>query len=666
MTYNNLFSPIRVGKFVLKNRITAAPVGRIELHDDGRIREEYLEWFTQKAKGGAALVTVGESFVDFEYAHREPANYSIDYADRNDPCIVGYGTLARAIKDNGAAALAQLIHAGSGRLPQKGEKDPVGPVEYIREDGVHVYAMDEALMEKTAENFAVCADFMKAAGFDGIHLHAGHGWLFSQFLSPLTNTRTDKYGGSLENRARFPIMIIDRVRERVGPDFLIEIRISGEENVPGGMEIGEAVEFCKMIDGKVDLIQISAGLYREPIISRQFSSGYEHRCCNAGLAAEVKKAVKTPVSTVGGINDPEDAERLIAEGAADMVALGRQMFADPWFPEKARAGRRQDIDMCIRCLWCFGGPMEDQIAEDMKKGREHRTPKAPPCAINPFRIFDVKKLEAPLPEKKRVLVIGGGLAGMAAAYYAALRGHQVCLAEKSGSLGGKLRYADGTVMNGDIKRLVDCYVKRLQNHGVNVLPGRAADRELIQEFSPDAVICAVGSREIIPAIPGTERENVFTASEVCNAAGLKKLGERVAVIGGGATGAEAALYFERNGREVTLIEKGERLASDVNPMASQRLLKELAEKVSCRRESECTEIVPSGVMVKACGKTELIPADSVVLAVGLCPENTEKLSALCPGVPFTKVGDCAGRGSIMKSIHQGAAAAMALEGQKIG
>ena len=234
---------------------------------------------------------------------------------------------------------------------------------YVREDGIEVTPdgrRDDALR---IDNFVTCARYMKRAGFDGVMIHAGHGWLLHQFLSSRTKTRTDAYGGSLENRAKFPIQVIRSVRGSLGKDFVIEVRVSGDERAPGGMGVEEVARFCRMIEDFGDLIHVSVGLYRDPILSGQFSSVFEPHGLNAGLSGAIKKAVSIPVAVVGGINSPELAERLIAEGKCDLVALGRQATADPAFANKAASGNEDDIAPCIRCYKCFPGPLEGVIED---------------------------------------------------------------------------------------------------------------------------------------------------------------------------------------------------------------------------------------------------------------------------------------------------------------
>jgi len=393
------------------------------------------------ARGGAAAVNIGEICVNFTDALRMPYR-PIDYTRYSGHDFEVLKKIAYLIKNQGAVALIEIHHPGREKAPLPGTPNPRGPVGYVREDGVTVEAMDEAMMDKACEDFAVAAAFMKAAGFDGVLTHSGHGWLFSQFLSPLTNTRTDKYGGSLENRARFPIDIFRRIRDRVGPDFMIEARLSGRDGVPGGIEADEVGQFCHMLEGMVDSVHISVGMYKNPTLTNEFSSMFVEHGCNVGLSAIVKKYTSLPVGVVGGINSPELAEKIIAGGKADFVLLARQLLADPEFPNKAQSGHGAEIRRCLRCYTCFPGSREAGYNDAYEEGRP-RGNKMGSCTINPRANLPISPEDMPQPMgSRRVLVIGGGVAGMQAAITAADRGHKVTLAEKSGKLGGILNFTD--------------------------------------------------------------------------------------------------------------------------------------------------------------------------------------------------------------------------------
>ena len=389
--FPHLFSQLSVGTHTYKNRVVAAPIYCGTFGTIPFLSSVFFQAFEERSKGGCAQVTVGETPVDFEYANREPFD-PIDYSRFEGPSFEALKRAAGVIKGNGAVALIELSHCGESKLAIPGLKNPIGPAGYVREDGVEVTGMDEEMIRSVTANFVTCAQYMKRAGFDGVMIHAGHGWLLNQFLSSRTNPRTDKYGGSLENRARFPLHVIRSVREAMGRDFIIEVRVSGDERVAQGMGVEEVGRFCRMIEGFIDIVHVSVGLYRDPILSGQFSSVFDPHGLNAGLSEVIKKAVSIPVTVVGGVNSPELAERLIAEGKCDLVALGRQLTADPAFANKAASGAEDDIAPCIRCYKCFPGPLEGVI-DDLSTLFG--------CTVNPEAFYFDDQVLASLPRGPR-------------------------------------------------------------------------------------------------------------------------------------------------------------------------------------------------------------------------------------------------------------------------
>ena len=432
--FKNLFSPIKIGRHTYKNRIVASPIYCGTFINIPGLDFVLDHAMRARAAGGCAEVTIGETPVDFVGASREPFP-PIDYSDFSDPAMPKFKELISCVRAKGAKCLIELSHCGESVEKIPGVTYGLGPMGYIRPDGMTVYAMDETRMREVTEHFITAARFMKEAGMDGVMLHAGHGWLLHQFLSGRTNKRTDEYGGSPENRARFPLALIKAVREAMGRDFILEIRVSGEECMENGMGIGETVGFCKMAEPYVDLIHMSVGTYRNPILSGEFSSVFQKHGLNADMAEAVKKAVGVPVIVVGGINSPELAEELIQKGKCDLVALGRQLTADPDFAKKAEMGREGDINPCIRCFKCFPGPLEGVDISEI--------PKVFGCTVNPTEFFyDIDFLNRQPEGSRKVLVVGGGIAGHQAAVTACDRGHKVTLIEKTDKLGGLLFFTD--------------------------------------------------------------------------------------------------------------------------------------------------------------------------------------------------------------------------------
>jgi len=648
--FPNLFSPLKVGTHTYKNRIIAAPIYCGTFGTIPFLSDVFYQAFEERSKGGCAQVTVGETPVDFEYANREHFQ-PIDYTDFTSPSFNALKKAADIIKANGAFALIELSHCGESRLFIPGLKNPIGPMGYMREDSVEVIAMDEIMMQSVCSNFITCAKFMKKAGFDGVMIHAGHGWLLHQFLSARTNKRTDEYGGTLENRVKFPMQVIKGVRCAMGRDFIIEVRVSGDERTEGGMGIEETAGFCKMIQGIADIIHVSVGVYRDPILSGEFSSLFAPHGLNAGLSEAVRRAASIPVTVVGGINSPELAERLIAEGKCDFVAMARQLTADPGFANKAASGNEDDISPCLRCYKCFPGPLEDNI-NDLSSLFG--------CSVNPEAFYFERNILDSKPKAKRnVLIIGGGVAGMEAAIVAADRGHRVTLVEKTGSLGGLLRVADSDAYKKDLAAFKDLLVRRVMKRSINVMLGKEITPDVINLLKADAVIIAIGSTPITPPIKGIE--NATKALDVYD--DINKVGHRVIMVGGGLVGCEVGLHLAKNGRTVTIVEMLDKVAQDSYKMHRIGLIDEMDRMLTCRTGLRCTSVKPDGVMaVNSEIREEFISADTVIYAVGMRAkkEEAERLRSAIKNIPVYEIGDCVNPAKVYEAARQGFIAAMSI------
>lgn len=638
--YPNLFSPIKIKDIIFKNRICMAPQSTPDDASGGFISQRGRVYYETRARGGVGLLTVGETPVDFDYAAKDLGFLRLAYRTINPHDMAELKVLTDSIKRHGAVASIELAHCGALNLPFALEgKNPIGPSPFDSPIGLHADPMDEAMIEQVCENFADAAAYCKRVGFDMCMIHGGHGWLLAQFLSPLFNKRTDRFGGSLENRARFPIMVIDRVRQRCGDDFLIEIRISADEEMEGGCTLDEMVEFSRMIEDKVDIIHASVGTPLDPNC-RTFSSIYDPNGSNVHLSEAIKKAVKIPVATIGGINTPELAEQILAEGKADFIYMGRQMVADPGFANKALEGRSEEIAPCIRCMCCHAAPPPPTYLE---------------CTVNPLATREYYFGDAcPSGERRSVYVIGGGPAGMTAAITAAERGHEVTLFEKTGALGGVLRFTDRDLHKKDLKKYKDHLVATVNRRGVKVLLNTEATAELIEADRPDAVIAATGSTAIKPAIPGIER--AIHALDVYEDSA--KIGQRVVMIGGGLAGCETALHLADTGRDVTLIEITSELAPDSYPYHRRWMLHQLEMKVRAETETTCTEIDSRGVKaVDREGKERFFEADTVVYAVGMRPVSCEEFQKAAPMYYF-QAGDCVRPAKVKEAVHEAYFAAM--------
>jgi 2,4-dienoyl-CoA reductase-like NADH-dependent reductase (Old Yellow Enzyme family)/thioredoxin reductase len=636
--YPNLFKPITIRNVTFRNRIFSTPN---QTRFKNNVEMAYME---AKARGGAAQVSVGETPITGKYV-RQSSAYTFMLDDPRDMRLLAETALAISL--HGAVPSIQLYHPGKYTvLHSKDDLNPIGPMGFVRDDGVEVRAMDEDLIEEITESYGLAAAFVKRAGFQCCQVHGGHGWLLSQFLSLLTNQRKDKYGGNLENRARFPKAVVERIREKCGPDFIIEYRISGDELVEGGMGIDEVIEFIRMIETTIDLVHVSVGVHESPeTVHRMFPHmSFTEHGCNVHLAASMKEAVNIPVITLGGISDPAHAEQILAEGKADIIGMARALLADPQLPNKARNGRSQDIIPCIRCNRCLHGVGYNDIIA---------------CSVNPQTGRELRWQTAPRPDASRkVLVIGGGPAGMEAAITAVERGHDVTLIEKSESLGGLLKVSDYDPLKDDIKVFKNYLIRKTES-AVNVRLNTEATKELVEEIAPDVVIAAVGSSPLLPPIPGMTGETVMTALDAYYHAA--KVGQRVAVIGGGLVGCEVGLFLAEDGRDVTIVE----MTGDIGDPVYWRhtiplvMRMDATPNLEYRTHQECTEITTAGIRVKDREESEdFIEADTVIVAAGMVPNRAvieewrDSVRNLFP------VGDCVRPQNIMEAMQRGYYAAL--------
>lgn len=635
--YPNLASPITINGVTFKNRIFGAPMSNPELDPDCHMREEDIAFHANRGRGGLASVCIGLGIV--EAVGRSHTKEVILYDDLSLPSLK---RMANEFHKHNCMATMELAHGGkfgAARSHSAAKSTLIGPNDELNAQGVPVKAMTEEQIEETATAFGSAARLVKEAGFDMVLIHGGHGWLLGQFASPYFNKRTDRWGGSLENRMRFSLLVIEKVREAVGPDFPIEFRMSGSECIPGGYDIDEAVEMAKMIDGKVDIIHVSAGIHENnDVFVITHPSMFTEHGCNVQYAAEIKKHVKTPVAALGGINDVDMMEEIIASGKADIIEVARQSLADPYFPEKAFSGRKDDITQCCRCYSCFFNYLSN---------RNYC------CAFNPVIGDELEhKYGIPATTPKKVVVVGGGPGGMEAAVTAAQRGHSVTLYEKNSRLGGQIVHEQHIPFKKDMYHFIEVLAKRCEDAGVDIHLNTEVTPEEVAAMGADVVMTAVGAKPIIPQIPGINSAKVV---------GLKALegrqpsvGQKVAILGGGLVGSEVAIYLDMIGKDVTVVEMKDTWASDAYWMHKVAMDKYIRDsRIDIKVNTTAREITDAGIVCNTPDGEILIEADTVLLAAGMKADRASADEFLNTAPRVFEIGDAIKAGRVVEAVKLG-------------
>ena len=642
--YPNLCKPIKVGNVTFRNRMFSAPMGGTDITNDGCIGPKSTAFYELRARGGAGAVTVSECMVhpktDGSHA------YHLDTAILNSLAAATY--TADAIRRHGAIPSLELSHSGmyaGTYMTDKNRQHSMnqwGPSDTVRPDGVQVKALTKELIDEIVEAYGNVAGLAKRAGFEMLMIHGGHGWLINQFLSPYFNKRTDEYGGSLENRCRFAIEVLKSVRKAVGPGFPIEFRLSGSELFEEGYDLEEGCRIAQQIEPYIDLLHVSAGTYQRGFGDTHPSMFKEHGC-NVYLAAEIKKHVKIPVATLGGLNSPEQMEEIIASGKADVVYMARALLADPFLPRKVMANQDDEIVHCLRCFTC----MAERAATSTRR-----------CTVNPLIGREMEGVEIqPAPVKKKVLVAGGGPGGLYAAYTAARRGHQVILCEKSDALGGILKSEQAIPFKKEMYDLGQTYALLAQRAGVEIRLNTEVTREYVENEQADALIIAVGSRPLVPPIPGLDGDNVVIVNNYYLE--KDKVSDQVVVFGGGLAGCECAIHLGMEGKQVHLVEMRDELAPDANVRHRPLLLAGIAKYVTVHTGYKGKQVTAEGIVCEdKDGKEHLVPGTTVICALGQ-RSRTDVTDSLREAAPYVAViGDASRVSTITNAVYWGYHAAL--------
>jgi len=677
-----LFSPIHIGNMRLRNRLVMSPMENQYGSADGAPTQRSIDYFEARAKGGVGLITLGASAID---AHHKEVPSSLHFA--SDDVIAAHRSLTDAVHEHGAKIQPQLAHAGPDGLgPEMHGIEALGP------SAIQSYLTQTTSRAMSLEDFSQVVDLYRGAarrareaGYDGIELHAAHGYmLLGAFMTPWRNARRDQYSGRKpDGRVQAVIDVLSAIKSEVGADFPITLRISGYERIAGGRDSFDTQRIApKLVQAGVDAFHVSGGVI-DRYVTQMVNGSHHPDALNVAAAAAVKRVVDVPVMTVGRIHDPLLAEQILAEGDADLIVMGRPMIADPEIPAKARTGRSREIRRCISCENCIDA-MEQRFAMD--------------CAVNPQAGREAELRIERTSTPKKILIVGGGPAGLEAARVATLRGHHVTLCERNRHLGGALVMA--STVHHENQPFLDYLLREVRRLGIEIEIGRELDAQAITARRPDAVIIATGGRIVAAKIPGDDLSHVVTGAmmreilagrpgpeslgrlSATHRAGARlldspiqrwispallraatrvwmPLGRRVAIVGADLAAVELAEFLAERGRRVCVLESAEVIMPEVGPKRHQEHMIRLDRaRVSLNTGVAIDRITSEGVVLRLeSGSERLVPADSVILAGEAQPDTRlhESIQGLVPEVHA--IGDCTGLGLIQKATLDGARAA---------
>ena len=649
--FGKIFEPVNINGLEIRNRIAMAPMAVVGLLDsDGSLSQRAVDYYIERVRGGVGLIITSNFKVENE-VERFKGNIFLVSPD----ALASFSELAEAVHAHGSQIFVQIT-AGMGRVinPRRLLAAPVcaSPVPYYWDPSITCRELSVAEVEKLVAAFGRAAGILAKAGIDGVDLHGHEGYLFDQFASAAWNKRTDKYGGDLQGRLRLATEVLQEIKRSAGSDFIVQYRfglkhfmkgpdqaaLPGEEFVEAGRDVPEGLAMAKMLEeAGYDSLHVDAGCYDSWYWAHPPT--YHADACLADMAAQVKKVVNIPVIAVGKLDDPVLAEQILDEGKADMVALGRALLSDAQWVRKVREKRVEEIRPCIGC---FEGCMKRLYGG-----------KPLSCAVNPEtgreRLYALQRA----PKAKKVVIAGGGVAGLEAARVAALRGHKVILYEKGRQLGGSLIPGSVPAFKESHKRLLDWYCAQVRTGDVEINMECPADSELIQSQEANVVIAATGARPYLPELPGMDHDKVATASQVLM--GQKSVGPQAVVVGGGLVACETALWLAQKGIKTTIVVRRPELMTGRRTVfhATRKMLLDLLafHKVQVMAGTQLTGVNHDGLKaLNASGKEITVAADTVVMALGWVPDQGLYRSLLGTDLEIYQIGDARQVRNIMGAV----------------
>ncbi len=632
--FSKLFEPGSIGSMKIRNRIVMSPMATNYADNDGKVTDLMIDHYEQRARGGVGLIITEVICPDFPRGKTIINEAGID----DDKYIPGYRRLTEAVHKHGARIAIQLHHAGREAQQSVTGLQPVAPSPILSPSPTGHRDMPRELtadeIHGLVNQFAEAAARAKECGFDGVEIHAAHSYLVNQFISLISNKRTDAYGGDLANRARFLLEIIAAIRSKVGTDFPLWCRINTEELGPGSITLEELQSVAQMaVKAGCDAINVS--IYGLRVLPDEAGA-------LVPFAEALKKATDVPVITVGFLT-PEVGEKVLAEGRADFIAMGRELLCDAELPNKAQQGRFDEITPCIQCQKCLDRVTKDQNLQ---------------CSVNATLGRGYKYPLQQASKSKKIIVAGGGPSGMEAARVAALRGHKVTLYDAGVKPGGQLLIAGIPPHKEQIKKFMDYLTNQVRKLNVKI-ERKLVTADLVRKLKPDAVIVATGiEAPSVPQIPGLEKIKSVFAGEVLS--GRSQTGDKVVIIGGGQVGCETAEFLIEKGKKVTIVEVLPQVMTNVATLRMMNMLMRMyGEQITMLTNTICEEVSAEGV--KVCskdGQRQTIPADTVVIATGSKPDKKLYEALQGSSVELYLIGDAVQPRSVFEAIEEGFKAGM--------